>query len=80
MKTKRVKIIGASKNIKALLWGNNAAWLCESCGELVGARTSSNSKMQTICCECGQTYGLIADLNRKGTFNKGPAKAVKLVN
>jgi len=53
----------------------------EECGELVGARTSSNSETQTIHCECGQAvYGLIAHLNRKGTFNKGPAKAVKLVN
>jgi hypothetical protein len=80
MKTKRVNIIGAGENINALLWGNNAAWLCCKCSELVGARTSSNSETQTIRCECGQTYELIADLNRKGTFNKGPAKAVKLVN
>ena len=80
MKAKRVNIIGAKKDSKALLWGNNAAWLCDGCGELVGARTSSNSEKLTIRCECGLAYELVADLNSKGTFNKGPAKAVRFAN
>jgi hypothetical protein len=80
MKAKRVNIIGANKDSKALLWGKNAAWLCHGCGELVRARTSSNSEKLTVRCECGLAYELVADSNSKGTFNKGPAKAVSLVN
>jgi hypothetical protein len=60
--------------------GNNAAWLCDKCSKLVGARTSSDSEILIVRCECGQAYELVADPNRSGAFNTGPVKAVRLVN
>jgi hypothetical protein len=82
MKTKRVQILNQNGNpiseTKVLLWGNNAAWLCVKCSELVGSRTSSSEKSKTIECSCGQTYLLLAKPNRKGLFNRGSAEAVVL--
>jgi hypothetical protein len=86
MKTKRVPILNQNGNpisetkalLWGLLWGNNAAWLCVKCGELVGSRTGSSEKSKTIECSYGQTYLLLAKPNRTGLFNKGSAEAVVL--
>ena len=43
MKTTAVPIQTATGGLimgkQALIWGNNAAWLCCGCGELLGNRT-----------------------------------------
>jgi DNA-directed RNA polymerase subunit RPC12/RpoP len=81
MKTEHVQILDHNGNpipkSKALLWGNNAAWICPSCGELVGARTSSSQKEKKIECRCGKAYLLSASPNKKGVFRLGSAETVR---
>lgn len=58
----------------ALLWGNNAAWLCIQCGILLGNRTDADHTLQ---CDCGTDYEIVRGLNRNGNFFLGRAEAVK---
>ncbi len=60
---------------KALLWGNNAAWICTKCDQLVGSRTGKREK--TVSCDCGRRYILVSAQNQYGEYNQGAAKSVR---
>ena len=40
---------------EVLLWGNNAAWLCVNCGNLLGDRTADRDR-EVVCEQCGLEY------------------------
>lgn len=65
---------------KALVWGNNGAWVCvkSECGELLGARTGDTEVRVT--CRCGTRYELLRSANKNGALNLGPAIGVRLVS
>ena len=60
----------------ALIWGNNAAWLCIKCGQLLGNRTG-DTEFQ-VECSCGNTYEIDRGPNRNGNLHQGPALGVRL--
>ena len=64
--------IGGSR---ALVWGNNAAWVCLECGELVGNRTG-DTEFQ-VNCACGARYEILRGENSNGSLNLGPAQGVR---
>jgi hypothetical protein len=53
----------AIPDTKALLWGNNAAWLCVRCEQLLGNRTDNDFELQ---CNCGAEYEIVRGVNRSG--------------
>jgi hypothetical protein len=59
---------------RALIWGNNAAWLCVGCGELLGNRTGDNDF--AVTCQCGINYEIIRGINRSGNHNLAAATGV----
>ena len=77
-------MVGADgKPLQCLLWGNNAAWICQ-CGELLGNRTaeSKKQKVKAVCCpndQCRLTYGIVPGLNDSGNYQLGPAESVHLI-
>jgi len=62
---------------RALVWGNNAAWVCLGCGELVGNRTG-DTEFQ-VACPCGAGYEIRRGPNANGSLNQGPALGVRRV-
>ena len=62
---------------QALIWGNNASWICLGCGELLGNRTG-DTEFQ-VACECGATYEILRGPNSNGHLNQGPALGVREV-
>jgi hypothetical protein len=60
---------------RALLWGNNAAWLCVKCKRLLGNRTANRENM--VACLCGTEYEILRHRNRNGRFHLGPAAGVQ---
>lgn len=65
-------------NSKALRWGNNAAWLCIECGELLGNRTGdSEHRVKCINVNCAAEYEIERSQNRSGSFHLGPATGVR---
>ena len=71
IKDQRGNPIGTSK---ALLWGNNAAWLCTECGELLGNRTGNTDyRVKCTNAQCTAKYEIDRDKNRNGTMNPGAA-------
>lgn len=79
METKKRSITGPDRkpihNSKALIWGNNAAWLCE-CGELLGNRTG-DTEYQVKCINCEAEYGIERKENRSGNLHLGAATGVR---
>lgn len=79
MKTRRAQILDSDCNpmacTHALLWGNNAAWLCTGCGELLGNRTGDTEYV--VSCDCGAQYEIARAPNRRsGSLHLGPATGV----
>lgn len=69
----------AMHEYKAVLYGNNAAWICPKCECVIIARTYMHEKPVDCCndeIECPAKFRLISDKNRKGAYLYGPAKKV----
>lgn len=62
---------------KALLWGNNAAWICPDCGELVGNRTGDREFLVT--CRCGNEFQIHRGRNKNGEHHQAIALGVQLL-
>lgn len=61
---------------RALIWGNNAAWLCVECHQLLGNRTG-DTEFQ-VDCPCGVHYEILrAPNNKSGRLHLGPATGVR---
>ncbi len=60
---------------RALVWGNNAAWLCIGCNRLLGNRTGDGEC--NVACVCGLRYEILRAPNRSGSLNLGPATGVR---
>lgn len=80
MTTKQVPVTNAGgqpvKESQALVWGNNAAWLCITCGRLQGNRTADGEC--NVTCACGTRYELLRAPNKNGKLNLGPATGVRV--
>jgi hypothetical protein len=69
MKTRKVPITDQNgieiSESKALVWGNNAAWLCIECKELLGNRTG-DTEYQVECAKtgCNSKYEIERSENR----------------
>lgn len=65
---------------KALVWGNNAAWLCIECKELLGNRTG-DTEYQVECTKtgCNAKYEIERSINKSGKFNLGRATGVRKI-
>ncbi len=78
METTPTAVVDASgasiPDSKALLWGNNAAWICVGCGDLLGNRTGDTDYQ--VGCRCGLAYEIQRGPNRSGDLNLGPAVGV----
>jgi hypothetical protein len=65
-------------NSRALIWGNNAAWLCVGveCDQLLGNRTADGEHL--VNCSCGVHYEILrAPNNRSGRLHMGRAIGVR---
>jgi len=60
---------------RALIWGNNAAWLCPTCDNLLGNRTGDTEVL--VPCSCGARYEIMRSKNKSGTLHLGPATGVR---
>jgi hypothetical protein len=58
------------KGSRALIWGNNAAWLCVKCDLLLGNRTG-DTEFQ-VNCPCGVRYEILRAPNRSANLHLGP--------
>jgi hypothetical protein len=78
METTQIEIKGkdgrAIQGSRALIWGNNAAWLCPNCDHLLGNRTGDTEFR--VACACGARYEIQRSRNKSGKFNLGPATGV----
>lgn len=63
----------------AIIWGNNAAWICEGegCEELLGGRTA-NKECVVECPRCHAKYMIERRKNKNDRFNLGPAKGIRM--
>ena len=81
METKRVAIQDHSENViensRALVWGNNAAWICTGCGQLLGNRTGDADYQ--VQCDCGLGYEILRRSNKSGDLNLGSAVGVRKI-
>ena len=68
------------KETQCLLWGNNAAWICQ-CGELLGERTAQDEHIdkQIVKCHCGKQYEITRGKNKKRNYNQGKALKVEFL-
>ncbi len=67
-------------NSKALLWGNNAAWLCTQCGELLGNRTGdTDHRVECINKHCAAMYEIERIQNKSGKLHLGAAAGVRRI-
>ncbi len=64
------------KDSVALVWGNNAAWLCVECRELLGNRTGDAE--YRVQCQCGAKYEIERTPNRSGKLHLGTATGIRL--
>jgi len=62
---------------KGLIWGNNAAWLCTECGELLGNRTGDTEFR--VKCKCTAEYEIERNENKNGKLHLGPAKGIRKI-
>lgn len=78
METVQVEIIGIDgsplRGSRALIWGNNAAWLCTNCDRLLGNRTGDTE--YRVACACGAGYEITRSPNKSGDLNLGAATGV----
>ncbi len=80
MKTTPVEIVDAAGDpipeSRALVWGNNAAWLCNACDRLLANQTG-DAEFQ-VDCPCGIRYEILGTPNsKKGRLHQGPASGVR---
>jgi hypothetical protein len=68
------------RNSRALIWGNNAAWLCIDCVELLGNRTG-DTEYQVECnnIKCTAKYKIDRAENRNGRLHLGRAKGIRRI-
>ena len=59
---------------RALIWGNNAAWLCPTCDNLLGNRTGDTE--YRVTCSCGARYEIKRSETSTGRLHLGPATGV----
>jgi hypothetical protein len=82
MKTKTTLIKDPQGNpistSKALLWGNNAAWICTEYGELLGNRTGE-TEYQVECTKCLAKYEIERMENKAGRLHLGPARGIRKI-
>lgn len=78
IKDKNGKDIPSSK---ALLWGNNASWLCTKCGELVGNRTGKieNEVIKCTTEKCEESYEMKQKANKSGNFYQGAVVSIRKI-
>lgn len=60
---------------RALIWGNNASWLCPECDQLLGNRTG-DTEFRVTCSSCGARYEINRSKNKSNNLNLGPATGV----
>lgn len=81
MQTTRLPIQDAVGNpiggSRALIWGNNASWICLGCNELVGNRTGDSEFR--VSCGCNTVYEILRGPTANGDLNLGPALGVRRV-
>ncbi len=78
METKKITIkCSDGTELKGLLWGNNAAWICK-CGELNGDVTGDKGPYRIVACSCGRKYKIVSSKNQNGRWHLGPAKDIIL--
>lgn len=67
------------KDSVALIWGNNAAWLCIQiqCSELFGNRTGDTEFR--VECQCGAIYEIERTQNKSGNHHLGAAIGVRQI-
>jgi hypothetical protein len=65
----------AIQGSRALIWGNNAAWLCVECDKLLGNRTGDTEYL--VDCSCGAHYEILRAPNRSGNLDQGQATGVR---
>lgn len=82
MKTKKTTIdCPDGTELKGLLWGNNAAWICK-CGEWLGNRTAQCEKRTVqlvVCDKCGLKYGIVPGLNDSNNYYLGSVESVHVI-
>ena len=65
---------------KGLLCGNNAAWLCTECGELLGSRTGDSEYIvECTSSLCEVKYEIVRAENKNGRLHLGPAKGIQKI-
>ena len=81
MKTTKVQITTPNGspilNSVAIVWGNNAAWLCttKACSTMHGGRTADGET--EVQCECSVRYEILRAPNKNGRLNLGPAVGIR---
>jgi hypothetical protein len=65
------------ENSVVLLWGNNAAWLCIKCCELLGNRTGDTEYQ--VQCQCGAKYEIERTQNKSGKLHLGAAIGIQQI-
>lgn len=67
-------------NSKALVWGNNAEWLCTECGELLGNRTGDKEyQVKRTNTNCKAKYEIERCINKSGNLHLGPALGIRKI-
>jgi len=84
MKTKKTFIKDQDGNpinsSKALFWGNNAAWLCTECDELLGNRTGDTEyRVECTSNYCTAIYEIERTRNKSGKLHLGAATGVRKI-
>jgi len=65
---------------KALIWGNNAAWLCTECGELLGNRTGDTEyRVECTNRDCTAIYEIEWTKNKSGMVHLGAAAGIRKI-
>jgi len=63
---------------KALIWGNNAAWICTGCEELLGNRTGDTEHIVPCATKgCDAKYEIERGANKNGEKHLGRATGVR---
>lgn len=84
MKTKKllVKDIAGNSisNSKALLWGNNAAWVCVDCEELLANRTGDTEYLvECSAPTCTAKYEIERGETKNGGQHLGPSIGIRKI-
>lgn len=70
---------GQDTQMRGLIWGNNAAWVCQ-CDELNGDITADGEGSDRVIeCSCKRQYEIVRTRNTKGGWNRGAAIDIRIV-